>query len=90
MEVMYKMTPNEVEGRMRLIGETYKLGSGITKTGRGRRLYASIIPDRLDDRAKKMIEMCKYVYSHGASSDLMFTLEDIEVLDLLARYCMRL
>jgi len=90
MQIVYKMTNEEIGRHMKVIGETYKLGSNPTNTGRGKRLYAQIMPEHLRDSADKMIDRCKYVYSHGIKTDIEMTAEDIEVLHYLIQYVMSL
>ena len=90
MEIIYRMSAGEIEQDMRLVGETYKLGSGKTNTMRGRRLFDEIVPAKYIERARDIVNDCKYVYSHGMRQPRDFTVEDIAVLKYLVEYCMKL
>lgn len=85
MTVEYTFTPDELLHHMRFIGETFKLGSNTTQTGRGRRLYASIVGD--DIHAKSVIDMCKRCYTHGRKEDITLTGDEILSLRKLITYC---
>ena len=85
MTVKYTFTPDELLQHMRFIGETFKLGSNITQTGRGKRLYASIVGD--DPYAKSVIDMCKRCYTHGRKDNITLSGEEILSLRKLIAYC---
>lgn len=85
MDITYKLEPSEIENLMQYIGEVFRMGSGITKTGRAKRLYAQIIGDK-DDLAVRMIERCKYVHGHGMKSPIYLDGEELAMLKLLEKY----
>lgn len=91
MEIKYAFKPCEVIEDFKLIGETFKLGSNVTKTGRGRRLYKDLISDKgYDEIAEGLIDKAKYIHSHGLVNDTVLTKEQIVVLKQLVIYCVGL
>ena len=91
MEILYSFAPIELSQDFRFIGETFKLGSQKTKTGRGRRLYESyIVTKGYDEDAVELINKAKYVYSHGLHENITLTARQIVVLRELVKYCMEL
>lgn len=89
MRVEYKFTEEEIKKAMRLVGETYKLGSHITETGRGKRLFADMIPPEYRQAAVDMVERCKYQYSHN-TYEVKMTVDEIVALRYLVDYVMAL
>ena len=90
MKVKYEFTADEISRHMRVIGETYKLGSRITETGRGRRLFHSMIPDEYKATALKLVDKCKHVYSHGIKESVALSAEEYVALRYLVDYVMSL
>ena len=88
MEIKYEFSPEEVIKDMQVVGETYKLGSRPTETGRGRRLFHTMIPDEYKETALKLVDRCKYAYSHGLRNNVTMTSEEIVALKLLVKYVM--
>lgn len=86
MKVEYKFTEKEIKDAMRFVGETYKLGSRPTETGRGRRLFADMIPPEYRQAAEDMVERCRYQYSHN-SYEVKMTADEIVALRYLVDYC---
>lgn len=89
MTVEYKFTEQWIKDAMRVVGETYKLGSNITNTGRGKRLFAQMIPDEYKEVADRMIERCRYQYSHN-TYEVKMTAEEIIAIRYLVDYVMAL
>lgn len=86
MEVAYKFKASEVIQHMNYVGECFKLGSQPAKTGRGKRLYAEMIPAEYEEDARKMIERCRHTYSCGIKNDVEMSSRDCTVLFLLCNY----
>ena len=90
MTILYRFEPEEIESTMRLIGETFKLGSHLTETGRGKRLLKEMLSDCSKTVAEDLVSSCKYVYSHGMNGPRDFTSEELIVLRHLMQYCLAL
>lgn len=89
MKIEYKFTEDGIKDAMKVVGETYKLGSAPTNTGRGKRLFAQMIPDNYKDLANKVIDRCKYQYSHN-TYEVSMSADEIAVLRYLVDYVMAL
>ena len=90
MEIIYRFKPEEVKDDFMLIGETYRMGSKPTETGRGKRLYAQMIPIDMQADAQTIIEKAKYAHSHGLKADIELTPRQIVVIKELVKYCLAL
>lgn len=90
MEIEYRFTPDELRKELRLIGETYRLGSKPTETIKGKRLYAQMIPSELENEAEYIIKKAKYEYSNGLKEDMALTSKQLIALRKLVDYCMAL
>lgn len=88
MELVYKikMSADEYNSLKNLISETFRRGSRITQTGRGKRLYESIISEQYREDAKRLVSLCKI--ESPAVRDKEFTVEEIIALKMLEKYCM--
>lgn len=92
MEIVYRFSPEEVRQDLMLIGETFKLGSNPTKTGRGKRLFNTLIQSNGvdEDELNHIIDKAKFVHSHGMKNSVELTLEQVRLIKLLVAYCMEL
>ena len=81
MKVIYEFTPNEwIVPAMKFVGEIYKLGSHPMETGKAKRLYQELMSDLDPDLVTKMIDRCKYAYSHVLRENIILTAEELVVL----------
>ena len=89
MTIEYKFNEEGIKKAMELVGETYRLGSKPTETGRGRRLFADMIPPEYRQAAEDMVERCRYQHIHH-SYEVKMTADEIVALRYLVDYVMAL
>lgn len=90
MEIRYKFKAEELKKDLTLIGETFSMGSKPTKTGRGKRLYAEMIPTDMEEDAQMIITKGKHAFTNGLREDIELTSRQILVLKKLVNYCLAL
>jgi len=86
VEYRLKMSAKDYNNLKNLISETFRRGSRITQTGRGKRLYNEMIPECYREDAERIIRNCRILAP--AVEDKLLTVEEVRILELLEIYCM--
>ena len=74
-----------------LIAETFARGSGVTKTGRGKRIFNEMFDDSEKAKIRELKGKAnKWAFITGVPESIKITMKTYALWQKLAEYCMRL